>query len=134
MIKKRFTVHTFIADYPCGFKDLEDNECEIFCDGERMTYREVTDLLNKNDELKMTNNSLKLLVQNWEALDNEKDEQLDRQNQALIELKKEKERWKSIACNNSSFNSILLHELDIAQEQGYKLSDPFKKLMREKND
>ena len=45
------------------------------------------------------------------------------------ELKKENEKWKSIACDNSSFNSILLHELDIAQEQGYKLSDPFKKLM-----
>lgn len=50
------------------------------------------------------------------------------------QLKKEKESWKSSACNNSSFNSILLHELDIAQEQGYKLSNPFKKLMREKND
>ena len=50
------------------------------------------------------------------------------------QLKKEKESWKSSACNNLSFNSILLHELDIAQEQGYKLSDPFKKLMREKND
>jgi hypothetical protein len=50
------------------------------------------------------------------------------------QLKKEKESWKSSACNNSSFNSILLHELDIAQEQGYNLSNPFKKLMREKND
>lgn len=47
MTEKRFTVDTFIENYPCGFKDLEDNECEIRCDGKPMTYREVTDLLNK---------------------------------------------------------------------------------------
>ena len=62
MTDKRFTVDTFIADYPCGFKDLEDNECEVFCDGNRMTYREVTDLLNElNDKcefLEIENESL----------------------------------------------------------------------------
>ena len=50
------------------------------------------------------------------------------------QLKKEKGRWKSIACTNSSFNSILLHELDIAKEQGYTVSEPFKKLMEDWND
>ena len=42
----------------------------------------------------MGNNKLKLLVQNWEALDEEKDGQLDRQNQALKKLKKENEQLK----------------------------------------
>ena len=54
---------------------------------------ELVDLLNdfseENKQLKMGINSLKLLVQNWEALDEEKDEQIDRQSQALKKLKKE---------------------------------------------
>ena len=48
------------------------------------------------------------------------------------QLKKEKESWKSNACNQSSFNSILLNELSIAQKQGYEVSNPFKKFIREK--
>lgn len=48
------------------------------------------------------------------------------------QLKKEKESWKSNAYNQYSFNSILLNELSIAQKQGYEVSDPFKKLMGEK--
>ena len=47
----------------------------------------------------------------------------------LNELHEEKEYWKGNACNNSNFVNILLHELDIAQEKGYEVSDPFKKLM-----
>lgn len=39
-------------------------------------------------------NSLKLLVQNWEALDEEKDEQLDKQNQKLKKLVKENKQLK----------------------------------------
>ena len=49
---------------------------------------------------------------------------------ALNELHEEKEYWKGTACNNSNFVNILLHELDIAQEKGYKVSDPFEKLMK----
>lgn len=49
----------------------------------------------------------------------------------LNALNDEKENWKSIACDTSSFNTILLHELDVAKEQGYAVSDPFKKLMNE---
>lgn len=45
------------------------------------------------------------------------------------QLRKEKENWKSSACNNANFNSILLHELSIAEEQGYKLSNPFEELL-----
>ena len=50
------------------------------------------------------------------------------------QLKQEKEKWKSSACSNASFNSIVLNELSIAQEQGYEVSDPFKKLMEGKGD
>ena len=52
----------------------------------------------------------------------------------LNNLHEEKEYWKSNCCSQDSFNSILLHELDIAQQQGYEVSDPFKKLMEEKRD
>lgn len=50
----------------------------------------------------------------------------------MNEMHEEKEFWKSNACSQSSFNSILLNELDIAIEQGYEVSDPFKKLMEDK--
>ena len=73
---------------------------------------EIVDLLNELDEkyvdefslretlqqelqrVENENEELKLLVQNWESLDEEKDEQLDKQNQALKKLKKEIESWK----------------------------------------
>ena len=80
---KRYTVDTFIADYPCGFKDLEDNECEVRCDGKPMTYREVTDLLNEfneeNKELKKENQQLRELLENGlEVSQVEIDEELRR--------------------------------------------------------
>lgn len=43
-----------------------------------------------------------------------------------LQLKKEKEFWKSDACSLSSLNSILSNELGIAQEQGYEPSAPYK--------
>ena len=49
------------------------------------------------------------------------------------ELHEEKEYWKGNACSNSNFVNILLHELDLAQEKGYEVSDPFKKIMEEKS-
>lgn len=52
------------------------------------------ELYKENKQLKMGINSLKLLVQDWEALDEEKDEQLNRQSQALKKLKKENEQLK----------------------------------------
>lgn len=57
-------------------------------------YEELQRLKKENKQLKMGIDSLKLLVQNWEALDEEKDEQLDRQNQALKKLKKENDELK----------------------------------------
>ena len=68
-------------------------------DGIPCTARTCVTRLNRlteeNEQLKMGINSLKLLVKNWEALDEEKDEQLDKQNQVLKKLKKENEQLKS---------------------------------------
>lgn len=50
------------------------------------------------------------------------------------QLKQQKEVWKQICCANSNFNSILLHELDIAREQGFEVSNPFKQFLEDKGD
>lgn len=50
------------------------------------------------------------------------------------QLKQQKEVWKQLCCTNSNFNSILLHELDIAQEQGFKVSNPFKQFLEDRGD
>ena len=52
----------------------------------------------------------------------------------LNELHDEKEAWKQSCCSNSKFNSILLHELDIAIEQGYEVSNPFKQFLENRED
>ena len=59
----------------------------------RNTYDYVSDvcgLLNElteeNEQLKKENRTLKLLVQNWEQLDDEKDEQLEKMNDSLKRL------------------------------------------------
>lgn len=74
----------------------------------------------------------------WESWDNYGEEMADVINKEFNklaeenkELKQKIEFWKGAACDNSSFNQILLHELDIAQEQGYVVSDPFKKIQDE---
>ena len=64
-------------------------------EGTHQIQKWVNNLFEENRQLKMENNELKLLVQNWESLDEEKDEQLDKQNQALKKLKKENEQLKS---------------------------------------
>ena len=50
------------------------------------------------------------------------------------QLKQQKEVWKQICCTTSNFNSILLHELDIAQEQGFEVSNPFKRFLEDMGD
>ena len=50
------------------------------------------------------------------------------------QLKQQKEVWKQICCTNSNFNSILLRELDIAREQGFEVSNPFKQFLEDKGD
>lgn len=52
----------------------------------------------------------------------------------LNELNDEKEFWKSMCCSQSNFNQILLNELDIAQEQGYEISNPFKRFLEGRGD
>ena len=52
----------------------------------------------------------------------------------LNKLHDEKEAWKQSCCSNSNFNSILLHELDIAIEQGYEVSNPFKQFLEDRED
>ena len=88
----------------------------------------VTALAKENEQLKKENNELKLLVQNWESLDDEKDSQLDKQNNALKKLKKEnqllKERlaeqndiewlrnntvWEVMPSNRRTFISTIYH-------------------------
>lgn len=71
----------------------------------------------------------------WESWDNYGEEMADAVNKEFNklakennELKQEIEFWKGVACNNLNFNQILLHELDVVQEQGYMVSDPFKKI------
>ena len=53
---------------------------------------------------------------------------------ALNKLHDEKEVWKQSCCSYSNFNSILLHELDIAIEQGYEVSNPFKQFLEDRDD
>ena len=50
------------------------------------------------------------------------------------QLKQQKEVWKQSCCSYSNFNSILLHELDIAREQGYEVSNPFKQFLEGRGD
>ena len=73
-------------------------------DGFPFIINEYDKLEKENKQLKMENNELKLLVQNWESLDEEKDEQLDKQNQALKKLKKENEQLKQ---SNQKLNDEL---------------------------
>ena len=61
--------------------------------------KEIDRLIKENEQLKMGIDSLKLLVQNWEALDEEKDEQLDKQNQALKKFYNKNEHIKKIIQN-----------------------------------
>ena len=65
----------------------------------RLYRRQRDRVIEENNQLKMENNSLKLLVQNWEALDEEKDEQLDKQNQALKKFHDKNEHIKKIIRN-----------------------------------
>lgn len=63
--------------------------CKAICD-------KLNEVTKENKQLKMGIKSLKLLVQNWEALDEEKDKQLDKQNQKLKKLVKENAQLKQL--------------------------------------
>lgn len=74
---------------------INDREYEFSILGEDELVDIINELNDEHKQLKMGIDSLKLLVQNWEALDEEKDGQLDRQNQALKKLVKENEQLKA---------------------------------------
>ena len=48
----------------------------------------------------------------------------------INELQEEKEFWKNNSYSQDSFNHILMEELNTAQEQGYEVTDPFRKLIQ----
>lgn len=99
---------------------------------------ELVDLLNdfseENKQLKKENNELKLLVQNWEALDEEKDEQIDRQSQALKKLKKENEQLKSKNRGLQSELQIFKEDVTHSNLQISKLIDENEQLKQEIKD
>ena len=133
-----------------GHSNFWDNHCDLAdC---YLTCEDVVDRLNElndeNQELKTENKELKR-----KGLDMEMDRdyyhtksasleegylQLQRENDRLLkeneQLKQQKGVWKQSCCSNSNFNSILLHELDIAQEQGYEVSNPFKQFLENRED
>ena len=95
---------------------------------------ELIRLYNENEQLRKENDmfSCELSVSaNKEISRNCRITELEEENE---QLKQQKEVWKQICCTNSNFNSILLHELDIAREQGFKVSDPFKQFLEDKGD
>ena len=78
---------------------INDREYEFSILGEDELVDIINELNDEHKQLKMGIDSLKLLVQNWEALDEEKDEQLDKQNQALKKFYDENEHIKKIIQN-----------------------------------
>ena len=106
---------------------INDREYEFSILGEDELVDIINDLNDENEQLKMGIGSLKLLVQNWEALDEEKDGQLDRQNQALKKLVKENEQLKNELEKLSYANEDLLEEKRIWKQ----MSDEYTKLSYE---
>lgn len=94
----------------------------------------LNELAEENEQLRKENDmfSCELSVSaNKEISRNCRIAELEEENE---QLKQQKEVWKQICCVNSNFNSILLHELDIAREQGFKVSNPFKQFLEDKGD
>ena len=124
MTEKRFEIinSNLIID---GARFIKDNENEYTFAATLktetlITYAKALNKLNDdNKQLKMGIESLKLLVQNWEALDEEKDEQLDRQNQALKKLRKENEQLKSFIDDLTTKRT---GRIDLANGYSYSVS------------
>ena len=106
---------------------INDREYEFSILGEDELVDIINELNDEHKQLKMGIDSLKLLVQNWEALDEEKDGQLDRQNQALKKLVKENEQLKNELEKLSYANEDLLEEKRIWKQ----MSDEYTKLSYE---
>ena len=50
---------------------------------------------------------------------------LNEQEERIKELEKDRDFWKYNCCSRDNLNSILSFELELAQKQGYELSDSF---------
>lgn len=111
---------------------INDREYEFSILGEDELVDIINDLNDENGQLKMGIDSLKLLVQNWEALDEEKDGQLDRQNQALKKLKKENEQLRKDATTLIYANQDYRHENEQLKSEIEKLSYANEDLLEEK--
>ena len=109
----------------------DDGGRQLYWTVEYVQRQKLVDLMNtlaeENKQLKMGIDSLKLVVQNWEALDEEKDGQLDRQNQALKKLVKENDQLKNEIEKLSYANEDLLEEKRIWKQ----MSDEYTKLSYE---
>lgn len=86
MTEKRFTSQR-TDDY--NYSDILDNGkwigiCHVDCEDDFVD--KLNELNDKKEQLKKENRTLKLLVQNWEQLDDEKDEQLEKMNDSLKRL------------------------------------------------
>ena len=126
--------------YDFVIKNVNEPETYGTFQGDKKSIKEFIEKVNRivkeNEQLKMENNSLKLLVQNWEALDEEKDEQLDKQNQALKKLKKENEQLKQ--RNENQYNQltelwglIKRREWEILIEMDNKIKEDEERLQQE---
>ena len=98
MTEKRFVLEDEVIIDNTSIAD--DGGRQLYWTVEYVQRQKLVDLMNtlaeENKQLKMGIDSLKLVVQNWEALDEEKDEQLNRQNQSLKKLVKENAQLKQL--------------------------------------
>ena len=147
--EKRFKVHSMIQGMEIGeTMDLElceelikkygsSSDIELFItnNGNNMTYQEVVDLLNENEQLKIflraVNEELDLTIRDYDTLE-EENEQLQNQ---IDELKQDNDIkfWKHKWLHESNANSVLLFELGKAIDGGYEVSDKFKDFMNDLN-
>ena len=137
MTEKRFVYYEHKgADYILDTPNKSLDFIEML--GDCLEAEEIVDLLNElhdeNGQLRKENDMLSCELSvsaNKEISRNCRIAELEEENE---QLKQQKEVWKQICCTNSNFNSILLHELDIAQEQGFKVSNPFKQFLEDRED
>lgn len=101
------------------------NQLSQLAQNNREGVKKVQQLADENKQLKMGINSLKLLVQNWEALDEEKDEQLDKQNQALKKLKKENEQLKQFQDRVFCWIDMHLQRLPTLRDNEFESDNEF---------
>ncbi len=122
MIRKRFTVcheQNDINGWTMSIVDWQTKEPFDYTTYE-VHSSSITDTKDEMEDLCLLLNEL-----------HDENKELEEVNE---QLKQQKEVWKRNCCTNSNFNSILLHELDIAREQGFEVSNPFKQFLEDRGD